>query len=78
LELQEVAVLGVVVDDADDAEIELLVGLDDALAREAGSFVSGTQVRAASVVAPVLVEKLAELQGVFSELELGHVLSHGG
>jgi len=43
---------------------------------EAGAGVHGTQVRAPTVCAPVLVHELPELLGGVGELEGGHVLRH--
>src|SRR5438034_10353465 len=77
LELQEIAVLGRVVDGADEPQVELAVDLDQALAREAGRLVRGAEIRAAAVGAPVLVEELAEAERVVAEPELGDVLWHG-
>src|SRR5207244_8600551 len=76
--LQEVRVLGVRVDGAHDAELELPVGGDDALAREPGRGVHGAQIRATAMCAPVLVEELPEPEAVVAEVELGHVLRHRG
>jgi hypothetical protein len=51
-----------VVDDADHAEVELLVRRDDLIAAQPGALVRGPQVQAMAIGAPVLVDELAQLQ----------------
>src|SRR5438034_11840486 len=77
LELLEIAVLGRLIDGADEPEVQLAVTLDQPLAREARRLVRGAQVRAAAVRAPVLVEELAQAERIVAEAELGDVLRHG-
>jgi hypothetical protein len=65
-----------VVDDADDAEVELAVRLQDLLARQPGALMRRPQVRAMAVVAPILIDELAELQRILAELEFRNLLRH--
>src|SRR5205823_11115680 len=76
LELDQVAVLGVLLHDAQHAELQLLVGLDGVAPREAGGLMNVEQRGAAAVLRPVLPHELAQLEGVVGPLEGRHVLRH--
>src|SRR5204863_4860001 len=58
LRLQEVAVLRIVIDDADHAEIELAVRPEEVVAAEARAFVRRPEIRTVAVLRPVLVDEL--------------------
>ncbi len=76
LELEQVAVLAVLVDHTDDPQLQLLVGLQDAALGDPGGLVRRPQVGSPPVLAPELVDELAQLLGVVGELEGGDVLGH--
>src|SRR5437660_6949371 len=76
LELDQVAVLRVLLHDAQHAELELLVGLDGVAPREAGGLMNVEQRGAAAVLAPVLPYELAQLEGVVGPLEGRNILRH--
>src|SRR5262249_39250152 len=60
-----------------EAEVELAIDLQKALAGQAGRLVHRAQVRTAPVLAPVLVHDLTDALRVVAELEGRDILRHG-
>jgi len=76
LHLEDVQVVGTLVERDDEPDVELPVDVDEPSARESRRFMYDTEIRPVAMLAPVFVEELPHLQRVVAEAELRHLLRH--